>query len=506
MNSKVVTARSIARFGRRVLQHLFTACFVISISFQPTAFAGSGSVNADGTINLTANFRFPVSAAALTTVRTRFTEMSRLLWDATEGQLRIGTVTINCSETNEDLADFWLFANPIRSNSPVGALTSRGAHVSQFFSDDGNVFAHEFGHLGFGLNDEYTESQTNCGNAGWCIEEAPAAHSEVDQCLMQQIPGRTWSEFCVNANHEGLRGDNPACRVNPPSADGAPCAAGCENWNTTTRRYEASWQELALHESCWTTLTRTFPFLVAPAARPAEAAPAGFVAPTFVVNCNSADTMMLVLDRSTSMLWNVNNDRGEVCGNGRDDDGDGSTDETNDCAEARIDYVKASARSFLQLLGTGAFRAGIVSFNESPRSDQPFQNVNANIDTLNRTIDDLMAGGNTGIGDALTFAKTQLDADAASAGSKAVLLITDGVNTAGSNPVTAAAPYRTAGIRLYTVSTGDASNYAVLDSISSNTRGQRLNSRDGTALVTTMVEQWANYVNGGVVLRRFRMR
>ena len=501
MNGNIFSPHSIARLARRIWRYAWIACLVIAIGFQPRmAFAGSGSVNADGTINVTANFRFPASAAALATVRTRFTEMSHLLWDATEGQLRIGTVTINCSETNEDLADFWLFANPIRSNSPVGGLTSRGAHISQFFGNEGRVFAHEFGHLGFGLNDEYTENQSNCGSAGWCIEETPAAHSEVDQCLMQQIPGRSWSEFCVNGNHEGVRGDNPACRVNPPSTDGAPCAAGCENWNTTTGRYENSWQEQSLHESCWTTLTRSFPFLTAPAARPSEAEPAGFVDPTFVVNCNSADTMMLVLDRSGSMLWNVNNDRGEVCANGSDDDGDGSVDETDDCAEARINYVKASARSFLDLLGTGAFRAGIVSFNDTPSPDQPFQDVNANISVLNGSIDGLLAGGSTGIGDALTFAKGRLDADPASAGSKAVLLITDGVNTAGSDPVTAAAPYRAAGIRLFTVSTGDASNYGVLDSISSSNRGQRLDSRDGTALVTAMVEQWANYVNGGVVV------
>ncbi|HKY30280.1 MAG TPA: VWA domain-containing protein [Pyrinomonadaceae bacterium] len=498
---KTPVTRNILTTARRVGLYACIGYLVFALGIRPpAASAGSGSINAGGTINVTANLRFPASMATLATVRDRFTTASRLLWDATEGQLRIGTVTINCTETNEDLADFWLFANPLRSNSPLAGLTTAGAHVTQDFSNIGEVFAHEFGHLGFGLHDEYTDSQTNCGAAGWCIEETPAAHSEVNQCLMQQIPGRSWSEFCVNGNHEGLRADNPGCLVNPPAANGAPCAAGCENWNTTTLRYENSWQEQTHHESCWATLVRSFPFLTAPALAPVEAAPAGFVDPAFVVNCNSIDTITLVLDRSGSMQWNVNRDNGEVCANGRDDDGDGNTDEMDDCSQARMDYVKASARSFLQLLGTGAFRAGIVSFNETPSPDQPFQDVNTNIGTLNGAIDGLAAGGNTGIGDALTFAKTQLDADPASAGSKAVLLITDGANTAGSDPVTAAAAFPPAGIRIYTISTGDASNYAVLDSISSNTRGTRLDTRDGTALVTTLVELWARYTNGGVVL------
>ena len=460
------------------------------------AFGGSGRINSDGTIDLVVNLKFPASASVLTTVRDRFTEASRLLWDASEGQLRIGRVTIRCSETNEDLADFWLFANPLRSNSPVNGLSTLGAHVTQFFGDSGSVFAHEFGHLGFGLNDEYSDSQTACGSAGFCIEESPAAFSEVNQCLMQQVPGLSWSEFCVTSNHDQLKGNNTACRVNPPFSDGAPCATRCAAWNTTTMRYEDAWQP----QACWQTLRTSFPFLTAPAGLPVEAAPVGFTAPTFTTECGGVDTITLLLDRSGSMQWNVNRDNGEVCANGRDDDGDGTVDETDDCAQARIDYVRAAARSFLDLLGTGSFRANVVSFNDTSAENVGFLDVNSNIGVLRSTVDLLNPGGQTGIGDALTFAKGRLDADSASAGSKAVLLITDGVNTAGSDPAAAAGPFRDAGIRIYTISTGDASNYSVLDTISSNSRGQRLDSRDGTALVTTMAEQWARYINGGVVV------
>jgi hypothetical protein len=466
------------------------------------AAAASGVVNPDGTIQLTVNFRFPVTPDAKTSLQDRMRAASRLLWDATEGQMRIGRVTMACGSVGEDLADFWIFAQPVRSNSPLDALGTRGAHINESFADVGEVYAHEFGHLGFGLGDEYTESQSDCSGVGWCIEETPLAVTERSQCLMQQTPGFSWSEFCTAGNHDTLRGNNAACHVNPPDADGAPCAARCERWNTGTLRYETCGQT----PSCWEALVAKFAFLAAPAGLPVEAPPAGFADPVFVDNCQGADTVLLVLDRSGSMAWNVNDDFGEVCGNGADDDGDGSTDETDDCAQARMEFVKAAARSFLALSGAGTFRAGIVSFNEGqtnevrPTLGSDFVDVGANLAALQARVDGLAPGGSTAIGDALAFGKTLFDADAAPAASKAALIITDGQNTAGSAPASAVPPYQAAGIRIYSISTGGASDDATLSDVSTATRGTRLDTRDGTALVPALVELWAGYTNAGILV------
>jgi hypothetical protein len=467
-----------------------------------TVSAGSGSVNADGTIDLTMSFRFPPSTTQLTTAQNNITNASRLLWDATEGQLRIGDVTIQCSTVNEDLADFWLFAQPIRSNSCLDCLNVNGAHINQFFGDSGAVWAHEFGHMGFGLADEYTENQTNCDGRGWCIEEAPAAHDEQRQCLMQQIPGRTWSEFCTATTHEDLPGNNPMCLVNPPDANGAPCATNCEAWNIDTLRYEASGQEKLHGHSCWEHLVDNFPFLVAPAGLPVEAEPAGFVAPTFDNQCQGTDNVVLILDRSGSMAWNVNDDNGEVCANGFDDDGDGSVDEDG-CAQARIEFVRAAARSYVALASAGASRVGIVSFASTASSDRAFLDVSVaanRTDLTDNVIDNLMPGGSTSIGRALVEAKTMFDADPAAAASKAALIITDGVNTTGPDPASPIPDYVAAGIRIFAISTGDASNSSTLSEISNNTRGARIDRGDGTALVTAMAELWADYMNTGIVI------
>ncbi|HJQ39971.1 MAG TPA: hypothetical protein VKB93_22740 [Thermoanaerobaculia bacterium] len=251
------------------------AVSVVLIAMASVARAGSGTIG-DGRIDITLNFRFPPTEPQLTTTKNRITAMSHLLFDATEGQLRIGTVTIGCSNIDSDLADFWIYAEPIRSGSPVGQLAVLGAHINQHFGEDGGVWAHEFGHLGLGLSDEYTHDQTSCGAFGWCIEENPPAFDEVNQCLMQQTPGLTWSEFCVADNHDDLRGDNTDCLV-APAPGGAPCAENCESWHTTNLQYENARQQ----PNCWQALADSFGLTI-PDGLPDEAEPAGWCRRSFL--------------------------------------------------------------------------------------------------------------------------------------------------------------------------------------------------------------------------------
>src|SRR5688572_14999800 len=97
------------------------------------AWAGSGSIGTDGSIDLTVNARFPITSAALTDLRAKITVASRVLWDATEGQMRLRTVKLSCTPVNEDLADYWIFPGSLRSASCVNCLTRRGGHVNQNF-------------------------------------------------------------------------------------------------------------------------------------------------------------------------------------------------------------------------------------------------------------------------------------------------------------------------------------------------------------------------------------
>lgn len=461
---------------------LWSVIFILlAADFGPTsALAGSGRVNNDGTIDITLNFRFPPNAGDLVNTRNQVIAASQTLWDASEGQLRFGRVTFTCGSVNEDLADMWVFAQAGRAGVSYAfngsRLGSRGYHVSQFLpSSTGIVLAHEFGHLALGCGDEYSEQRRfgACWGFGPCIETG--ALSEQNQCLMQQPGGFTQTEFCTTGMHDLVIGDNLSCATRAvPHA----CGVNCEFFNHTTGFYETSQQTANVNRSCWAHLKVNFPWLTVPAGLPAAAPPGGFVAPTFIENCDATDTVMLFLDRSGSMFWkpdaNVFPGAGET---------------------ARFEFVKASARAWLALANNRGVRAGIISFNDMATYDKPFQPVNdANLPGLNAAVDGLAAGGQTAIGSALRQSIFPFDAEAGAV-NKTAFLISDGVSNRGEDPHNVVPDLRARGIRVFTISTGSASDDRTLSEISGTTGGATLDSPSGATLVNFFAQQWARYRN-----------
>src|SRR4029453_4876104 len=283
----------------------------------------------------------------------------------------------------------------------------------------------------------------------------------------------------------------------PCTAGAAPCTTNCQFFNPTTARYETSQETGICGGDCWTRLVTNFPFLTAPAALPVAAAPGGLVNPVFIDNCQAADTVLLVLDRSGSMSWNTESDNGEVCGNGIDDDGDGSVDEADDCTMPRLALVKAGARAWLELASGEGVKAGVVSFNQLPSQDAAFQDVNAaNLPVLEGAVDALVAGGQTAIGRALT-STALLFGGQTGAVNKTAFLISDGVNTEGETPQSVVPSPQAQGIRVFTISTGGPSDDTTLGEISGSTSGSQIDSRDASALVSAFARQWARYRNSG---------
>ena len=72
------------------------------------AHAGTGTLDQDGTLDFTINFRFPASEALLDEIEDVVTGTARLLCDATDGQMVIGTVTFTEGQVAEDQADVWV--------------------------------------------------------------------------------------------------------------------------------------------------------------------------------------------------------------------------------------------------------------------------------------------------------------------------------------------------------------------------------------------------------------
>jgi Ca-activated chloride channel family protein len=125
----------------------------------------------------------------------------------------------------------------------------------------------------------------------------------------------------------------------------------------------------------------------------------------------------------------------------------------DDVSPSRLQAAQSAARSFLgeapdQLLIGFAGFASSVEANISPTTGR---------DTVKDAIDRLQADGGTATGDALTTALDQLAARKGTDGKTApaaIVLLSDGATTDGSDPLAAAARAKRLGIPVYTVALG----------------------------------------------------
>lgn len=167
-----------------------------------------------------------------------------------------------------------------------------------------------------------------------------------------------------------------------------------------------------------------------------------------VAKARHQGTVILALDRSGSML-------------------------ADDVSPDRITASDEAAKRFIEGLPDG-ISVGVVSFSDTadvvsaPTSDRT---------AAARAIDTIQAGGATAIGDAINRSLDLLGASStttAGTRGRAILLLSDGANTRGTVPATAAAAARKAGIPIYTIALGTPDG--VLD-------GLRLNMGFGTIAV-----------------------
>lgn len=452
----------------------------------PSLFAGDGKINANGTVDLTVDFRFAPTQAELDLTKQRLTDFSAKLWDASEGQLRLGKIKLGCGTVDEDLADIWIQQQIVQYASQIGSLGQPGAHFNHPMVHDGSVMFHEFGHYALFLGDEYPLGPGGCGSSGHCMDVITNL-----ECIMEDQAPPFDNEFCVPQNHDPLKGNNPGC-ANDPQFGGAPCLQFCEEWNPATKQYEVSNQEHTNHKSCWETIVEHYPFMVMPAGLPEADPPAGFIAPQFDDVCTAASVFVLALDKSGSMGQPVNAESGEICGNNKDDDGNGQVDELG-CSKTRIDFVHAAARQLMDAaLGSGA-RIGIVAFETHPQTVSPVVILDPNIVSLENATDALTPGALTAIGEALQASKQLIDTDAAPAAAKAVVIVTDGKNTAGIDPAQPVPDYVAAGIRIFPVATGTAVDDPTLAAIANKTNGVQFSSPKPSQMLAAANEAWTQW-------------
>ncbi len=129
----------------------------------------------------------------------------------------------------------------------------------------------------------------------------------------------------------------------------------------------------------------------------------------------------------------------------------------------RLDAAKASAVEFIKELPSG-YNVGVVSLSGEPKIvAAPTTDRGA----VERVIKALELEDSTAVGDSITTALKALDmaptGDDDSAAPGAIVLLSDGQNTSGSDPVTAAAAAKKRDVPIFTIAYGTANGYVDLD-------------------------------------------
>ncbi|MDQ0574297.1 VWA domain-containing protein [Agromyces albus] len=385
-----------------------------------------------------------------------FAQASRLLWDATDGQHRFGTIYVCNNSTGGRNADAWLLEPEGRSSSAVDALGNETAHMTLYGDERFKPFivVHEYGHYGYGVYDEYAGS---AGDAE-CIGGTTS-----DACIMEAgwgsgdrfgnsgtggtlVTGRV-SEFCVAGNHD-------------PDSDG--------------------YQDEIHGVSCWQTIVANYPGMTIPAGTPTTAVPGGAGAINWVILAPE-QRYVLVIDRSGSM-------------------------QGDKIRQARIgsDWWADNA----QLND----RLGVVSFANSARTDIGLTTISGDPDrdSVQNAIGTIAAGGQTAIGDGLRQALDEILAAGQRAATQVAVLLTDGLHNSGEDPNAVLPDLSANGVRVYTIGVGPSIDSPLLQSIASSTGGTfyridpSLSSADQEFRIRTVLQEISGVArdNGGVVTTR----
>jgi RHS repeat-associated protein len=135
-------------------------------------------------------------------------------------------------------------------------------------------------------------------------------------------------------------------------------------------------------------------------------------------------------------------------------------DRSGSMSGAPIEDAKTAAKGFISGLNLNIDKVGLVSFSDSASLDYALTN---NGTAVRSAIDSLYASGGTAIGEGIATAQAALTG----AGRKVMVVLSDGENNAGRDPVAAAASAKAAGIYIISIALG-AANQSVMSAIASS--------------------------------------
>ncbi|HRW08482.1 MAG TPA: VWA domain-containing protein, partial [Caldilineaceae bacterium] len=132
----------------------------------------------------------------------------------------------------------------------------------------------------------------------------------------------------------------------------------------------------------------------------------------------------------------------------------------------RFEEAKNALRTFINQMDFSREQAGLVSFSSDARLEQMLTNDR---DALNSAISRLEVDGPTAIGDGIAAAMSELQSSRHRPTHQSVMIVlSDGQNNMGQEPLPIATAAKSAGIRIFTIALGGSADTGLLQQIASS--------------------------------------
>lgn len=424
------------------------AMVAMALAAATTAGAGTGRLNATTSkFDLSVSIRANYTDAQVDALKALFQKASDIIGDVTDNQHRFGKIYVCNKSRGGKNADAWREAGT-RSSANIRGLGQAGMRM--FLQDDlattnanadgGHVIAHEFGHYGYGIYDEYCK---NCTTGASTTAKCLATNGTAS--LMENFWLRPISEFCVASNHDPDK-DTDQSALNK-KADGTP-------------------------ESAWETAHRYFSGLTVPAGLPTDAAPASVAIDWKVLKPETR--LVLVIDRSGSM-----------------------TDDN------KMANAIAGGQLFVDLLRDDD-KVAVIDFDNVVKTDLGLTTADAAGKAAAKgAIGALFARNSTAVWDGLAAGVGLMNAAADPACQMIIILLTDGMdNSSSTSQAAAAQAAKDAGIQVHTIALGadaDGSGLAATAATANGKYFQVLNPGALAAVFATL--QAESSTDGGIITK-----
>ena len=372
----------------------------------------------DGKFDLILSIRHNADATRLQQWERSFKRASRILFDATDGQMQFGKLFVANNNKGKDEADAWLLENAGTSSSATNGFGTVGDHMT-LKSDEKNkpfIIIHEFGHYGYGLYDEYeplgggVAECTGDAGSGACIMEFGWTQGDQIDDTGTLTEGSV-NEFCTPTNHD-------------PDSD--------------------TEQQALNDESCWETIADNYTDIEIPTDLPDAPIPEGHEDVEWILLAKNP-RFVLVLDKSGSMgAFNA------------------------------IAGVRFGADYWVRNIANTDDRLSIIAYNHGQEMILPLTTIVDGIDLTNalNSIENLTPGGLTNIGGAMSEGVSQITSPGDRAATQVMILFSDGLHNTGTEPERVIDSLIENGIRVYTIGFGDNADQVRLQQIAEGTGGR----------------------------------